>query len=70
MNTLRKTKEKIDAEPGHWRVWLMDFVDDFRYYKDLQMIEEPFEPGDEKIDALLASTAEFLCDELKLEAPV
>ncbi|MGI8641764.1 MAG: hypothetical protein ACR2MG_17690 [Pyrinomonadaceae bacterium] len=69
MNTLKSTKEKITAEPKHWRVWLMDFVDDFRYYKNAQMIVEPFVSGDNKIDALLASTTEFLCDELKIEMP-
>ena len=69
MNTLKKTKEKIIAEPKHWRVWLMDFVDDFRYYKNVGMIAEPFVLNDEKMDALLASTVEYLCDELKIEAP-
>jgi hypothetical protein len=69
MNTLKKTKEKIIAEPEHWRVWLMDFVDDFRYYKNAQMIVESFELSDAKIDPLLASTVEYLCDELKITPP-
>ncbi len=69
MNTLRQTKEKIQAEPQHWRVWLMDFVDDFRYYKNAKMVSEPFESGDDRMDALLASTAESLCDELRIELP-
>lgn len=69
MNTLNATKEKIISEPKYWRVWLMDFVDDFRYYKDAEMISEPFELSDEKIDALLASTVECLCDEMKIETP-
>lgn len=69
MNTLKKTKEKIIAEPVHWRVWLMDFVDDFRYYKNAEMIAEKFELSDDKIDALLASTAEYLCEEMKIEKP-
>ena len=69
MNTLKATKEKIVAEPQHWRVWLMDFVDDFRYYKDSEMIAEPFQLSDDKIDALLASTIEYLCDELNVETP-
>lgn len=67
MNTLKKTKEKIIAQPEHWRIWLMDFVDDFRYYKNPQMIAEPFTRTDDKIDALLASTVEFLCDESGME---
>jgi hypothetical protein len=69
LNTLKKTKEKIAAEAVHWRVWLMDFVDDFRYYKNAEMIAEPFELSDAKIDALLASTVEYLCDELEIPPP-
>ena len=69
MNTLKATREKIEAEPKHWRVWLMDFVDDFRYYKNAEMIAESFELSDDKIDALLASTVEYLCDELNIEMP-
>ncbi len=69
MNTLKATKEKIISQPKHWRVWLMDFVDDFRYYKDAEMIAETFELSNEKMDALLASTVEYLCDELKIVPP-
>lgn len=69
MNSLKATKEKIQSDPAHWRVWLMDFVDDFRYYKSAQMIAEPFDLDSEQIDALLASTVEYLCDELKIETP-
>ena len=47
----------------------MDFVDDFRYYRDQRMIEEPFELDDERFDALLAATAEQLCYELKINPP-
>ncbi|CAN5483445.1 hypothetical protein BH18ACI1_BH18ACI1_18720 [soil metagenome] len=67
MNTLKETKEKIVRDQQNWCIYLMDFVDDFRYYKDTEMIAEPFELSDEKTDALLASTAESLCDELKIE---
>lgn len=69
MNTLKATRAKIEAEPKHWRVWLMDFVDDFRYYRNAEMIAESFELNDDKIDALLASTVEYLCDELNIELP-
>jgi hypothetical protein len=69
MTTLREVKEQIKAEPQHWCVWLMDFVDDFRYYKDPRMVAEPFELSDERTDALLASTAEALCDEFGMEPP-
>jgi hypothetical protein len=67
--TLRETKELISADPENWRVHLMDFVDDFRYYKEACAVAEPFALTDKKLDAVLASTAEALCDELGLDAP-
>ena len=67
--TLREVKDQINSDPKNWRIYLMDFVDDFRYYKDPRMVAEPFEPSDERTDALLASTAEALCDELGIEPP-
>ena len=69
MTTLSEVKNQINSDPKNWCVWLMDFVDDFRYYKDPRMLAEPFELSDERTDALLASTAEALCDELGIEAP-
>lgn len=69
MNSIKETKAKITAQPQHWRIWLMDFVDDFRYYKDPGMIIDPFALNENKIDALLASTVESLCDELKIDLP-
>jgi len=47
----------------------MDFVDDFRYYKNPSTLSEPFELTNERFDALLASTAHYLCDELDLACP-
>ncbi len=69
MITLKETKQEIAREPQHWCVHLMDFVDDFRYYKDMRAVAEPFALTDSKMDALLASTAEYLCDELNLKPP-
>jgi hypothetical protein len=69
MITLRETKRQIEREPRHWCVHLMDFVDDFRRDKDSRAVEEPFDLSDERLDALLASTAEALCDELGIETP-
>ena len=69
MQTLKQVKQQINDDPQHWAVHLMDFVDDFRYYREPQMIAEPFTLSDERMDALLAATAEQLCVELKLEAP-
>ena len=47
----------------------MDFVDDFRYHKDSRAVAEPFALAGDRMDALLASTAEALCDELGIDAP-
>lgn len=69
MITLVETKENINENPQWWRIALMDFVDDFRYHKNAKAIAEPFVLSDEKIDAMLASTAESLCDELGLPIP-
>jgi hypothetical protein len=69
MTTLLETKQRIAAAPAHWVVALMDFVDDFRYYKNQAMVAQPFEFDDEKFDALLAATAHYLCDEIDVEMP-
>jgi hypothetical protein len=69
MITLRETKERIEAGPKNWAVYLMDFVDDFRYYKDLAALAAPFPSRHERWDALLASTATSLCRELELSTP-
>jgi hypothetical protein len=63
MLTLKQVKQNIKDDPKNWTVYLMDFVDDFRYHRDPRMIEEPFELDDERFDALLAATAEQLCEE-------
>lgn len=69
MTTLRQVREQINGDPKHWRIYLMDFVDDFRYNKDRQAIAEPFVLAGDRMDALLASTTEALCDEMGFEAP-
>ena len=56
MITLRETKRKIIADARWWKLYFYDFVDEFRRQKNSEMIAEPFELNDEKIDALLAST--------------
>lgn len=70
MNTLRNVQQKIQTDPEHWSIYLMDFVDDFRRYKDLKMVDEPIARYDERFDALLASTAEALCDESHIIPPL
>ena len=68
--TLKETRAHIERAPQQWCVHLMNSVDGFRYYQDLRAINEPFVSGGErKIDALLASTAEALCDESNLAPP-
>ena len=69
MITLRETQQRIEADPKHWSVYLMDFVDDFRYYRDPTEIAEPIVLSGDRMDALLASTAEYLCRELNLKTP-
>ena len=69
MITLRETKREIESDPMNWVVHLMDFVDDFRYYKDPSAVAEPFELSGDRLDAMLASTAQYLCDELSIETP-
>ena len=69
MITLKETREKIEREPRWWCIHLMNFVDDFRRSKSASAVKEPFPCSDERMDALLASTAESLCDELGLEPP-
>jgi transcriptional regulator with XRE-family HTH domain len=53
-----------------WKLWLFNFVDAFRTSKDRVLIAEP--PVSElriETQALLASTAEALCAELKIFPP-
>ena len=69
MITLQEAKRRMESDPKHWVVWLMDFVDDFRYHRNPAALNEPFELSDPKFDALLASTAEQLCAEMGLECP-
>ncbi|HUS18888.1 MAG TPA: hypothetical protein VMZ25_04515 [Terriglobales bacterium] len=69
MITLKETRQRIAADEKNWAVYLMDFVDDFRLHKSDQAVEDPFERQDGQMDALLASTAEFLCDEQHMLPP-
>ena len=69
MITLKETKQQIASDPQHWVIHLMDFVDDFRYYQSADALAEPFTLDHERFDALLASTAMRLCDEVGVECP-
>lgn len=69
MLTLKETRQKIEGDPRWWCIHLMNFVDDFRRHKNLSAVSEPFAVGDVRMDALLASTTEALCDEVSLIPP-
>jgi hypothetical protein len=69
MITLHDTNARMIADPEHWLIHFMNFVDDFRSRKDVRAIETPFEVPHERFSALLASTAEYLCRELGLAVP-
>lgn len=69
MITLCQAKEEIEADPKWWCIHLMNFVDDFRRHKNPRAVVEPFELSNRQTDALLASTAEALCDEVGLTPP-
>ena len=67
--TIQETKQAILISGENWLIPFMEFVDDFRRSQDLSLIENPFALSDEHIDSLLASTVEYLCDELGIETP-
>ncbi|MDM8548620.1 hypothetical protein QUF72_01030 [Desulfobacterales bacterium HSG2] len=69
MTTIKEIKQKIKQDTENWLIPFMDFVDEFRRHKDPSLVREPFENGDERFDAILASMVECLCDELELEIP-
>lgn len=69
MITIKETKEKIALDERWWKLYFYNFVDDFRECKDLRAVSEPFEFDNNKFDALLASTVESLCKEMKLHTP-
>ena len=69
MNTAAETKKRMVSDSRWWKIPLMEFVDDFRYYKDPAMVGERFELGDERVDAVLASVIETLCVELGIAIP-
>jgi hypothetical protein len=69
MRTLKATRQEIESDPQWWCIHLMNFVDDFRRCKSLRAVSEPFDLSNVRMDALLASTTEALCDELSLTPP-
>ncbi len=87
MITLRNLKEQMESDAKNGLIYLMDFVDDFRYYKNPDVLREPFslnrrddacggndpggrdDAGGGNTGRLLASVAEYLCDEMDIPCP-
>jgi hypothetical protein len=69
MINIKQVKQEMENDLENWIIIFMNFVDDFRYYKDPTMIKEPFDFNNEKFDALLASTIEYLCNEMGINPP-
>lgn len=67
--TARETKQAMERNPSQWLIPYMEFVDDFRRSKLSSEIKDPIDSGSEKLDAILASTVEYLCHELGLTVP-
>jgi hypothetical protein len=69
MITIKETKQKIKSDERWWKIYFYDFVDDFRFHKNIEAISEKFTFDNNKFDALLASTVESLCQEMNLQIP-
>jgi hypothetical protein len=69
MISLKETHSAIMKNPSQWRIPLMDFVDDFRQHRDPHALRDSFALEDPALDALLASTAQFLCREINVIPP-
>ncbi|MFN0117651.1 MAG: hypothetical protein ACKVQC_05075 [Elusimicrobiota bacterium] len=69
MISINETRSLIQSDPENWSVYLMDFVDEFRRSKNMELLDILFKNSDEKWDPLLAATVASLCDEMKLKIP-
>lgn len=69
MITLQHTHRQILEDSKNWVIYLMDFVDDFRYHRNPEAVKDSFPLADERMDAMLAATASQLCSELGIQIP-
>jgi hypothetical protein len=69
MITIGETRDKIAADPEAWKLPFYDFVDDFRYHREMSALDDGFTGYDGQFDALLASTVEALCCEIGKDPP-
>lgn len=61
----------LEEGEDSWKIWLFNFVDTFRQYKKMSYINTPPTQGlSPKINALLSSTVETLCEELAITTPM
>jgi hypothetical protein len=67
--TPSETKSAMLKSPEFWFIPFMDFVDDFRRNKTIDPLALPLTSDNERINALLASTIEFLCNETGNDPP-
>lgn len=67
--TIQETMLAMSQNGDNWRIPFMEFVDDFRRTRDIRLIEGPFDSNDHQFESLLASTTEYLCDEMGIETP-
>lgn len=60
----------LEEGEDSWKIWLFNFVDAFRQNKELSYVNTPPTQGlSLRIDALLSSTVETLCEELAIAIP-
>lgn len=67
--TPSEIKSAMLESPEFWFIPFMDFVDEFRRNKNHDTLRQSLIPDNERMDALLASTIEFLCHEAGNEPP-
>jgi len=67
--TIQEAKTAMVKTGENWRIPFLEFVDDLRQTHDHSLIEKPFDLSNENLDSLLASTIEYLCDEIGIETP-
>ena len=67
--TVQDARKAMLESGDLWRIPFMEFVDDLRRTHDHRLIQNPFPLNGERFDSLLASTIEYLCDEMGIETP-
>lgn len=67
--TVKDASENI-VRDGNWKLWLFQFMDDFRRNPRLEMvIQAPSSETPEKMKCLFAASAYYLCKEKGVDIP-